>query len=336
MPRTRLATIRYQALDKCFSDRTRYYFAEDLLAAVNRELDLNGSPAISRRTLFNDINDMQYNNGWDILFEEPARVNGRRYYRYADPNYSIWRRDLNEHQLSQLKSMLLMLQQFRGLPQFDRIEEIVRQLEEHYHFELEDTQNIIAFDTNNYVDGLQYLSILFEAIVNKQTLKITYCPFNKSPYITTVHPYYIKQYNGRWFLFGLSINGIFQNISNMALDRIQDIQFSLEQYIPNHEYNFEEYFEDIIGVTKSANDIAVKISLRFSSHRLPYVLSKPMHESQRNSRANEGIIELEVIPNKEFYQRLLSFGSDIEVLEPQFVREEMTKNAQKLYELYKK
>ena len=336
MPRTRLATIRYQALDKCFSDRTRYYFAEDLLAAVNRELDLNGSPAISRRTLFNDINDMQYNNGWDILFEEPARVSGRRYYRYADPNYSIWRRDLNEHQLSQLKSMLLMLQQFRGLPQFDRIEEIVRQLEEHYHFELEDTQNIIAFDTNNYVDGLQYLSILFEAIVNKQTLKITYCPFNKSPYITTVHPYYIKQYNGRWFLFGLSINGIFQKISNMALDRIQNIQFSLEQYIPNHEYNFEEYFEDIIGVTKSANDIAVKISLRFSSHRLPYVLSKPMHESQRNSRADEGIIELELVPNKEFYQRLSSFGSDVEVLEPQFVREEMTKNAQKLYELYKK
>ena len=76
--------------------------------------------------------------------------------------------------------------------------------------------------------------------------------------------------------------------------------------------------------------------LRFSAHRLPYVLSKPMHESQRNNRADEGIIELEVVPNKEFYQRLLSFGSDVEVLEPQFVREEMTKNAQKLYELYKK
>ena len=54
------------------------------------------------------------------------------------------------------------------------------------------------------------------------------------------------------------------------------------------------------------------------------------------NRADEGIIELEVVPNKEFYQRLLSFGSDVEVLEPQFVREEMTKNAQKIYELYKK
>lgn len=68
MPRTRLATIRYQALDKCFSDRTRHYFTEDLLAAVNRELGANGSPTISRRTLFNDINDMQYNSGWNFLF----------------------------------------------------------------------------------------------------------------------------------------------------------------------------------------------------------------------------------------------------------------------------
>lgn len=61
MPRTRLATVRYQALDKCFSDRTRHYFVEDLLAAVNRELGANGSPTISRCTLFNDINDMLYN-----------------------------------------------------------------------------------------------------------------------------------------------------------------------------------------------------------------------------------------------------------------------------------
>jgi hypothetical protein len=60
MPKTRLATIRYQALDKCFSDRTQYYFAEDLLIAINRELDANGVPAISRRTLFNDINAIQY------------------------------------------------------------------------------------------------------------------------------------------------------------------------------------------------------------------------------------------------------------------------------------
>ena len=60
MPKTRLTTIRYQALDKCFSDRTQYYFAEDLLIAINRELDANGAPAISRRTLFNDINAIQY------------------------------------------------------------------------------------------------------------------------------------------------------------------------------------------------------------------------------------------------------------------------------------
>ena len=137
-------------------------------------------------------------------------------------------------------------------------------------------------------------------------------------------------------MFGLTTNGVYQNISNLALDRIQEIEHTTETYIPNTTLDFEEYFEDIIGVTKLANDIPVKISLRFSAHRLPYVLSKPMHESQRNNRADEGIIELEVVPNKEFYQRLLSFGSDVEVLEPQFVREEMTKHTQKLYELYKK
>lgn len=334
MPKTRLATIRYQALDRCFSDRTRYYFIEDLIAAVNRELEANDVPPVSRRTIFNDINDMQYNNGWDFLFEEPARINGKRYYRYENPDYSIWRRDLNEHQLSQLKSMLLMLQQFRGLPQFERIEEMVQQLEEHYHFDLEETKDIIAFDTNNYVDGLQYLSPLFEAIVNKQVLDITYCPFGKTPYTISVHPYFIKQYNGRWFMFGLTTNGVYQNISNMALDRIQNIQSATKQYIPNETYNFEEYFEDIVGVSRTIDDTPIKITLRFTAHRLPYVLSKPIHESQSNHRAEENIVELTLIPNKEFYQRLLSFGGDVEIVAPTEIRQEMAKKAEELYKIY--
>jgi predicted DNA-binding transcriptional regulator YafY len=69
---------------------------------------------------------------------------------------------------------------------------------------------------------------------------------------------------------------------------------------------------------------------------MPYIITKPIHGSQRNRRQAEGIIELELIPNREFYQRLLSFGGDIEILSPDSVREEMAKKAEELYNLYKK
>lgn len=336
MPKTRLATARYEVLDRCFSDQTRYYFIEDLHRAVNQELESKGLRTVCKRTVQKDIEDMRCDRNWEVDFIEPALINGRRYYRYADPDYSIWRRDLNEHQLSQLKSMLLMLQQFHGLPQFERVEELMRNLEEHYQITLENTANVIAFDTNDYVDGVEYLSPLFEAIVNRQALSITYRPYNKSPFTTVIHPYYIKQYNRRWFLFGLTMDGPYQGISNMALDRIQTINPTSEAYIPNDICDFDEYFEDIIGVSKSSVAEPIQITLRFTEHRLPYVLSKPMHASQRNHRADERIIELQLIPNNEFYQRLLSFGSDVEVLEPQSVREEMAQHAEKLYNLYKK
>lgn len=333
---TNLATIRYQALDECFSDYSKFYYIEDLVDAVNKALIKNGSTPVSKRTVQYTICQMEGNPNWDVCFIEPAKINGRRYYRYEDPNYSIWHRDLNNQQLSQLKSMLLMMRQFRGIPQFARLEKLIKDLEKHYQFELADTTNIIAFDTIDYVEGIKHLSPLFEAIVSKQSLCINYKPFNKSEFTAIVHPYYIKQYNNRWFLFGLAINAPYQGIINMALDRIQTIQLATDTYIPNESCDFEEFFSDIIGVSKPQEGEIVKIALRFTEHRLPYVLSKPMHESQSNHRIKERIIELNVIPNKELYQQILSFGCDVEVLEPQFVREEIAMRIEQIHKMYKK
>ncbi len=330
-----LAELRYQVLDRCFSDKNRYYFIDDLLKLVNKALRDNGENEISERTLWKNIKEMENNPNWDVVLPKKKK-DGRRYFRYEDPTYSIYRRDLDERQLEQLKSMLLMLQQFHDLEEFDRIKELLKHLEQHYNFTLGDTQNIISYDTDRNVDGIEFLSPLFEAISSKQALEITYKPYNYDAYTRIVHPYYIKQYNGRWFLFGVEINESNCYITNKALDRIQKIDVSLVPYIPNTDYNFREYFEDIIGVSRKPSDEPVKIELRVAENRIPYVLTKPIHGSQRNHRKDEGIIELELIPNKEFYQRLLSFGGDIEILSPDSVREEMAKKAEELYNLYKK
>ena len=330
-----LAEIRYQVLDRCFSDKTRYYFIDTLLKAVNKALRNDGWKEISERTLWNTIKEMENNPNWNVVLTNKKK-DGRRYFRYEDPTYSIYRQDLDERQLAQLKSMLLMLQQFHDLEEFDRIKELLKQLEQHYNFTLGDTQNIISYDTDRNVDGMEFLSPLFEAITTQQALEITYQPYNKDAYTRIIHPYYIKQYNGRWFLLGLEINEPYRNITNMALDRIQKIDVSLEPYIPNTEYDFREYFVDIIGVSIKKHQEPVKIELRVAKQRMPYIITKPIHGSQRNHRKDEGIIELELIPNREFYQRLLSFGGDIEILSPDSVREEMAKKAEELYNLYKK
>lgn len=334
MPNTRLATLRYQALDRCFSDRSREYYIEDLLEAVNRTLDNNSQPRVSKRTVQYDIRDMEANHDWDVVFVTPARNGGRRFYRYEDPNYSIWKNDLNEQQLEQLKSLMLLLQQFHGLPQFERIEEIIRQLEEKYGFELESPQSVISFDTNEEAAGVEYLSPLFEAIVSKQPLRITYEPYGKKSYKTIVHPYFIKQYNNRWFLLGYNTDGVYENIVNMSFDRIKGIRPAPVAFVENTFCDFGEYFDDFVGVTRAGTEIR-NIVLKIEPKRLPYILSKPLHPSQRNRRASEGIIELKVIPNRELYQLLLAYGPDLEVLEPEDIRQKMAEFAEKMAEKYK-
>lgn len=334
MPNTRLATLRYQALDRCFSDRRKNYYIEDLIEAVNKTLADNDQMKVSRRTVFNDIRDMESNHHWQVLFEEPAKIGGRRYYRYEDPEYSIWKNDLTPYQLAQLKSMLLMLQQFRGMPQYDRLVEVMEQLEEKYNFEIGDSDQVIAFDTNEYVEGLEHLSPLFEAIIAKQPQTIVYQPFGKEPITRVVHPYFIKQYNGRWFLLGYCKEQNYEGIINLALDRIQSLEKAPVAFVENEAVDFDEYFSDIIGVTLPKDGKVEDIVLRFTDHRLPYVLSKPMHESQRHTEEDGDCIRLRLIPNKEFYQKVLSFGKDVEVVAPQSVREEIKKIITEMQQKY--
>lgn len=333
MPNPRIAALRYQALDRCFSDRTRFYFMEDLLEAVNQTLKNNSETPISRRTVFYDIRAMESNHDWNVVFEEPALKNGRRYYRYADTNYSIWKNDLNKQQLEQLKSLMLLLQQFHGLPQFERVQEVIKQLEEKYKFTLPSPEKVIAFDTNEEAAGVKRLSPLFDAIISKQPLHITYEPYGKEAYKSIVHPYFIKQYNNRWFLFGYSTDGVHDNIVNMPFDRIKRISHAAVPFVENTICDFEDFFEDIIGVTKTKAELQ-KIVLQVAPNRLPYIISKPLHHSQRNRRAAEGIIELRVAPNKELYQLLLSFGPDVEILEPAEIRLKMADYAQQMVEKY--
>lgn len=323
--------IRIQVLDRCFSDRHNTYYIEDLVEACNRMLRDNGRKEVQKRAIWNDIFAMEGNSDWQVdLIDRPDNmINGRRFFRYRDPNYSIFRNDLNEEQLSQLKSMLLMFRQFQGLPQFKHLEAMVLELEKKYRFILPETEDIISFDTNEYVQGLEHLSSIFSAIVGKRTLRITYKPYSKDEQTTIVSPYYIKQYNGRWFLIARADG--YDNMTNYAFDRIIQVEDAEGEYRPA-DIDFNEYFDDIIGVTFT-RDEAVPVKLRFSEHRFPYVTSKPLHPSQRNHK-EDCTIDLNVQLNKELVQRLLSFGSDVTVLEPKELREKIQIEIKKMIDNY--
>src|SRR5574344_982066 len=240
MPTTKNATIRYQALDRCLRNPGRRYNIEDLVEACNDALtDFDPCcTGVKKRQVYDDIRFMQDSQGFNAPIE--TSKDGRvAYYRYDDPNFSINNQPLNQHEAQQLKEALQTLSRFKGMPQFEWIEEIKARLEQ--SFNLKSQENIISFEENEFLKGREFIGDLYNAIINKQTLLIQYKPFKAEENIQfEIHPYHLKQFNNRWFLFGW--NEMESHISNIALDRIASISNSNSRYKPNTEFDFQEFF----------------------------------------------------------------------------------------------
>jgi len=336
MATTKNAQLRYNVLDRCFSNPGRKYGIKDLLEACNNALNDHhgGSISIQRRQLYDDISFMESEAGWSInLIKEKE---GRSvYYRYEDPEFSINKKPLNPREESQLREVLTTLSRFRGMPQFDWVEELKARLDASLGFSAT-SENIIDFQQNPYLKGMTFFSKLYEAIQNKQTIKMTYQSFKaETPITSTVHPYFLKQYNNRWFLFGKTEG--YDTISNFALDRIVDIANASIPYVRNTEIDFSEYFEDILGVSFTADEDPIDIQLWISNSLYPYVKTKPLHGSQKlKEQVEDGyIISLNLIPNYELQSVLLSHGENIKVQSPSSFREVLVRRINDMSKLYK-
>lgn len=330
MPINKNALLRYQVLDRCFRNPGRFYFWEDLVAECERALQyLEGEDkTISRRQIYEDIRFMESEQGFSIPLEK-YKMGKRVYYRYSDTSFSIKNQPMNEAEAEQLKSALLVLSRFRGMPQFEWVNEMIPKLEQAFHLRSQEKE-IISFDENQYLKGIEYIGALFNAILYKKVLKLCYKPFKSAEIPELIfHPWYLKQYNNRWFVFGFNENsGV---MYNLALDRIECLEETTLEYRENTAIDFSEYFEDIIGVTKPEDEKPVKIVLHFSPEQAPYVTTKPLHGSQKQvSKDENGIsISIEVIPNFELEKLILSFGDRVKVLEPAVIREQIREKFRK-------
>ena len=331
MSTNKQAVIRYRVLDKCFSNFWKRYYIEDLVEECCKAIyEFSGiKDGVKKRQIMDDIQFMESEEGYSVPLDK-NRDGKRKYYRYEDRNFSINKQPLTPTEAEQLKNTIFMLNRFEGLPNFDWMDEVVARLENAFKLKNNET-SVVSFEQNKYLKGLEYFSKLFNSIINKQVLKIYYrVSFNK-PRQYIIHPYYLKQYNNRWFLFGLTHVDGENKIMNMAIDRIDQIDDIRLPYIENTKTDFNEYFDDIVGVSVSyKNESKVeKIKLKVDNVIYNYIESKPIHPSQteKERTADYAIIELTLIPNFEFETILLGFSNKLEILSPDSLRQRICKRA---------
>ena len=322
MPKTKSAELRIKVIDECLSDRKRKYSTAKIFERCNEELlKRDFVPITAMNSVRDDIEQIQrIYPGADV---ESFREGRNIYYRYADPEFSIFKTPMKPDEIIQLTQTLRLLRRFKGMPQFEWVDEIAERLGTSLKLD-ESTDEIVDFDENLDLEGMGNFTPLFNAIVDKQPLKLTYQSFKQDKEENViVHPYYLKQYNKRWFL--IAWNDEYNFMANYAFDRIKGIEDANVPYKPTN-VNFFDYFEDMIGVSKDIRREPQKVKLWVSKASWPYVRTKPLHgATQRlvDMDKTGAYITIEVYLNYELEQQILSFGENMKVIEPVELKERM-------------
>lgn len=335
MPKNKNATIRYRVLDRCFRNRRRKFFIDDLVEACNEELIAYDGSSVSKRQVQQDIIFLESDAGGAIDLER-CRDGHKVYYRYRDPDFSILNLPMSQEEAEQLSDTIQMLSRFNGLPQFTWMDEVLVRLKD--SFQLDGTvSGSVAFAQNPDLKGIELFSPLFDAIVKKQVLSIKYHRFAKPSSVRVIHPYQLRQYNNRWFLVGLEERLLPRiPLAIIPIDRIDE--FKVAESVIFQEYrgaDFDDYFYDIVGVSLHPEGRKEKIVIKALFPAASYIETKPIHPSQRILERGDGYIvfQLDVIPNYELETQLIAYADQAEIIEPIGIRVAVNERAKRIIEL---
>lgn len=198
--------------------------------------------------------------------------------------------------------------------------------------ESKDGEKFICSGAEQNLTNIDLLPVFYKAITNKQVLRFSYQPFGQDAFELTFHPHFLKEYNGRWFVFGDADRKPFKAY-NVPLDRIVGEISEVDdvEYIPAEKGFYQNFFKNIIGVTheKNAKEETVVIRTKLEYYH-GLILTKPLHHSQKETISfgehedgTYGEVTLTIEPNRELRGKILSYGQYIEVISPQSLREQI-------------
>ena len=199
-------------------------------------------------------------------------------------------------------------------------------------------------------DGEQYLPDILEALKKNLVLGMTYQSFTRDEANSfEIEPYCLKAFKQRWYLVARS--PYYNKIMIYALDRVQWLGLTEKSFKYPKNFIPEEFFDDCFGIIADQNIKIETVKFKVSAGQANYLRSLRLHQSQheidlRSLRLHQSQHEIErtdeysiftvrLRPTFDFRQEILSQGSDIEVLEPKWFRDEIAEISKHMWNKYK-
>lgn len=321
MPKVKDFYHRIEIIDECFRQKGKRWSIKTLLETVNQKLLDRYDETVSKRTLQYALEYLINEKHAPI---EKSKEGAKVFYYYSEANYSIKNLPLSDEEIILLKDAVEVIKQIGSTSIAKDVVTIIGKLENTIAKNPISDRTIIQFERQATATGLEFMDDLFTGVKEKVVLKIGYQPFGKEPYEQLVHPYLLKEYRNRWFL--ISRDDKHNTLCNLALDRMKSVKPTKGAFRENDLFDPTTYFNNLIGVTFPLGEEVSSIVLKVKKAQVPYITSKPIHFTQETEGPfDDGctLVRLKLINNYELRSVLLSYGADIEVLEPESLREQI-------------
>ncbi len=329
------ALSRYRLIDARIGMKQRK--APTLKELVDYVSEKSGM-SISTSMIQKDIYAMRYDEalGYNAPIEYSVEDKG---YVYTETGYSIHNIPVSEEDLQGLEIAIGILEQFKDIPAIkifdDAIQKIAISVKKSWE-NISAPGSKLLLDRPKRYAGMEFMADVVEAIQQKQVLRFIYQPFHKTDGKKhTVHPYFIKEYNGRMYLIGKDIHPTkASKFLIFAFDRMQEV-IKMNQVFQEDPLDIANYFTATIGISLPDSK-PEHIQLKFIPQQANYLKSQPLHHSQKIIKENkqEIRISLDLVVNYELKSLLLSFGNQVKVLKPKTLAAELKSIAMSMINLY--
>lgn len=343
MPVNKDALGRYRIIDKLLASRKGYTY-EQIAQICSEELHSKGG--ISKITIRKDIANMRETFGVET---EILHFRGHeRPLAYAENSKTINGDTLVDPTINELQQAISILETVEGI---GYVQPAIKSIKDKLAIKTgEDASKYISFANPPELTNSNLVWKLYKNIYMHHPLLVKYKPVGREEREIDFQPYFLKCYNNRWFLLGWDYNRINRKqpekgpgmVVNLAVDRIVSYKVSKRPgvTIRKCQEDFQKYFDNVIGVTYYDTDLT-KIKFRVHKNEkygdgdLLRIVTKPIHKSQVlvEETSEYSDFTIEVFPNNELDAVLREF-EHIEVLEPQFVRDEFVKRLRSITSHY--
>ena len=145
----------------------------------------------------------------------------------------------------------------------------------------------------------------------------------------------MKAFKKRWYVVAYSPGT--NDIRCYALDRMENVIISEEVFKMPKNLEPAEYFKDCFGIINNKDSEVQKVVLKVDAFQSNYIRNLPLHDSQKETKRTDeySIFEYHLKPEFDFEQEIFSNMDAMEVLEPLWLRDEVTEKLRNLAEKYK-